>query len=36
MENRLNIKSLIRKYWNNVSDTVLVNTYRHVYNNQKV
>lgn len=36
MENRSNIKRMIRKCWNSVSDDVLVNTYRHVYDNQKV
>lgn len=36
MENRLIIKRLIRKCWNSVSNNVLVNTYRHVYDNQKV
>lgn len=36
MENRLNIKGFIRKCWNSVSEDVLVNTYCHVYDNQKV
>lgn len=36
MENRSNIKGFIRKCWNSVSDDVLVNTYHHVYDNQKV
>ena len=29
--NRSNIKRTIRKCWNNVSDTVITNTYNHVY-----